>query len=148
MRRQLTTYCILYKMSDKWAFIIWFLSILTAFPHPFDQACQFYMMCLKLQLYTKGLTWSKGETPQKLFFAETVFNPYFFNWYLSNLQIIRELNQLPVPRKNIIFFKSFIWPFYGQSFIKTAQGPLSHKQSGSPSDLDGLFQSNSTWDVS
>ena len=29
-----------------------------------------------------------------------------------------------VSLKNIIFFETFIWPFYGQSFIKTVRGPL------------------------
>ena len=37
---------------------------------------------------------------------------------------IRGLNLLSFSLKKIIFFETFIRPFYGQSFIKTVQGPL------------------------
>ena len=61
--------------------------------------------------------------------AETNFQPTLFNQYLSNvksiLQIIRGLNQLTFPLQNkIIFFETFFWPFYGQSFIKIVRGPV------------------------
>ena len=37
---------------------------------------------------------------------------------------IRELNLLSFSWKKIIFFETFIRPFYGQSFIKTVRCPL------------------------
>ena len=37
---------------------------------------------------------------------------------------IRGLNLLSFSLKTIIFFETFIRPFYGQSFIKTVRGPL------------------------
>ena len=44
----------------------------------------------------------------------------------TRLQIIvEELNQLSFDRKIIVFIETFVWPFYRQSFIKTARGPLT-----------------------
>ena len=39
------------------------------------------------------------------------------------LSTTRGPNLLYFPRKNIIFFEIIIWPFYGQSFVKTVRSP-------------------------
>ena len=44
-----------------------------------------------------------------------VFNPYL----IDTCPLIRGLNQHPLSWLNISFFETFIWPFCGQSFIKT-----------------------------
>ena len=58
-----------------------------------------------------------------------VFNPYFFNWYLSNEKtaFVDKLRVEPtifVIEKISFSLKPFSGHFYGQSFIKTVRGPL------------------------
>ena len=75
-----------------------------------------YDVCnVKLPLHAKGLAWSRGSTPKKTF---CYFLYVFLIGTKACLRIIRGINRLPLPR-NIIFFETCIWPFYGQSFIKT-----------------------------
>ena len=55
-----------------------------------------------------------------------VFNPYL-NQYLSNVyslfvDSLRAEQTTFSMGKNIIYFKTFTWPFYGQSCIKDVQG--------------------------
>ena len=92
---------------------------------------------VKLQLYTKGLVWSRGEsTSVKLFLfsicgiaKNRVFNPYFSIGICPMrkrlLWISRGMHLLSFSWKKISFsLKLFSGHFYGQSFIKTVRGPL------------------------
>ena len=93
---------------------------------------------VKLQLYAKGLVWSRGggKHLSKTFFfyflyvewQKLSFQPIFFIWYLSNEETACVDKSRVKPtiffiEKNIIFFETFLWSFYGQSFIKTVRGP-------------------------
>ena len=58
-----------------------------------------------------------------------VFNPYFFNWYLSHEKTAfvdkSRVNPTLFFIEKISFsLKLFSGHFYGQSFIKTVRGPL------------------------
>ena len=100
-----------------------------------------YDVCnVKLQLYAKGLVWSRGGKHFSKTFSifymlnskNRVFYPYFFNCYLSNEKTAFVDNSRV---KATIFFiekisyslKLFSGHFYGQSFIKTVRGPCKHK---------------------
>ena len=91
---------------------------------------------VKLQLYAKGLVWSRGGKHFSKTFSifymlnskNRVFSPYFFNMYLSNEKMANVDKSRIEPT---IFFiekisfslKLFSGHFYGQSFIKTVRGP-------------------------
>ena len=99
-----------------------------------------YDVCnVKLQLYAKGLVWSRGGKHFSKTFSifymlnskNRVFQPIFFNCYLSNEKTASVDNSRV---KATIFFiekisfsmKLFSGHFYGQSFIKTVRGPYIH----------------------
>ena len=94
---------------------------------------------VKLQLYARGLVWSRGgggwSTSVKLFLfsicwiAKTVFSIHIFNWYLSNEKNNFADNSSVEPalvlmEKLSFSMKIFSGHFYGQSFIKTVRGPF------------------------
>ena len=92
---------------------------------------------VKLQLYAKGLVWSRGgkHFSKNVFYFLYVekqkqsFQPIFLNWYLSNEKTAFVDKSRVEPT---IFFiekisfclKLFSGHFYGQSFIKSVRGPL------------------------
>ena len=77
---------------------------------------------MKLQLYAKGLVWSRGG-------GGGGREHLSFNWYLSNEKTAFVDKSRVEPTiffiEKISFnFETFLWSFYGQSFIKTVRGPL------------------------
>ena len=94
------------------------------------------VLTVKLQLYAKGLVWSRGGKHLSKTFSifymlnskKRSFQPIFFNWYLSNVKTALVDKSRVEPT---IFFlekisfslKLFSGHFYGQSFIKTVRGP-------------------------
>ena len=118
-----------------------FLSNLTASPTPWPNMPFLYdVWIVKLQLYAKGLVWSRGgggegeSTSVKLFSIfymlnskNGVFNPYFSIGTCPMrkrlLWISRGLNLLSFHSKNIIYFETFLCP---RSFVTWKIGPLSH----------------------
>ena len=74
---------------------------------------------VKLQLYAKGLAWSRREHLKKHFilpisWIARVLNPYF-NRYLSNVENPfadnSKADQTTFTTESVIFFETFIWPF-------------------------------------
>ena len=82
-------------------------------------------------MYAKGLACSRGAFQKKLFlWQKQSFKPIFLNRYLSNEKSICEYSMAEPTilsmEINIFFLGTFLWPFYGQFFIKTVRGPFRY----------------------
>ena len=90
---------------------------------------------VKLQLYVKGLVWSRGGKHFSKAFSisymlnskNSVFDPDF-NRYWSNAKNTCSYNSrvkitIFFMEKILLSLKLFFCHFYGQSFIKTVRGP-------------------------